>query len=78
MAETFNPLTVTNLTNQTSITANIDANFATIATLLNDVLSRAGNTPNTMSSNLDMNGNRIVNLGAPVSGSDAARLEDVT
>ena len=78
MAETFIPLTVSNLTNQTSITANIDANFSALASILNDVLSRSGSSPNTMTSNLDMNGNQIINLGAPSTGSSAARLQDIT
>jgi len=77
MAKIFIPLTTSNLNNQTSITTNIDINFATIASLLNDVISRAGETPNTMLSNLDMNGNQIINLGAPTTQTAATRLEDI-
>jgi hypothetical protein len=55
----------------------MNANSAAIETALENTLSRDGTTPNTMSASLDMNSNRIINLAAPVSGSDAARLTDV-
>lgn len=55
----------------------MNANSAAIETALENTLSRDGTTPNTMSASLDMNSNRITNLAAPVSGSDAARLTDV-
>lgn len=77
MAETFTPVTTSNLTNQTSITSAIDQNFSSISTILNDVVSRAGNSPNTMLSNLDMNSNQIINLGAPTTSNSAARLQDI-
>ncbi len=43
-------------------TDNVQANFATLQTLLADALSRSGASPNTMSSNFDMNSNLILNL----------------
>lgn len=43
-------------------TDNVQANFQNLATLLQDCLSRSGSAPNTMSSTLDMNSNRIINL----------------
>jgi hypothetical protein len=55
----------------------MNANSAAIETALENTLSRDGTTPNTMCASLDMNSNRITNLAAPVSGSDAARLTDV-
>jgi len=55
----------------------MNANSAAIETALENTLSRDGTTPNTMSVPLDMNSNRVVNLAAPISGSDAARLTDV-
>jgi hypothetical protein len=55
----------------------MNANSAAIETAFENTLSRDGTTPNTMSVPLDMNSNRVINLAAPVSGSDAARLTDV-
>jgi len=77
MAEIFTPLPTTNLTNQTSITANIDANFSEVASLLNDVVSRKGTSPNTMSSQLDMNSNQILNLPSPSTALSPVRLQDI-
>jgi hypothetical protein len=42
-----------------------------------DFLARDGQAPNAMNAPLDMNSNRITNLPAPQSLSDAARLSDV-
>lgn len=62
-----------NSTAVTTTTANNDA----IEAFAETVLSRDGTAPNTMAANLDMNSNRVINLAAPVSGSDAARKADV-
>lgn len=43
-------------------TDNVEANFQSLQTLLTDVLSRSGSSPNTMSADLDMNSQRILNL----------------
>jgi hypothetical protein len=77
MAEVFTPLTLVSLTNQTSAINNINNNFAALQTLLTDVLSRSGVTPNTMLSFLDMNSNRILNLPVPSSASEPLRLADI-
>ena len=42
----------------------LDENFTNIQTALADGLSRSGTTPNTMSADLDMNSNDILNAGA--------------
>ena len=55
----------------------LNANLDAIEAALENTLSRDGTSPNQMSAPLDMNSNRITNLAAPVSGSDAARLTDV-
>lgn len=78
MAEVFTPLTTANLSNQQSITAAIDANFASIQSLFLDVLSRSAIAPNQMQAALDMNSKRIINLTAPVNLTDPVRLQDVT
>ena len=40
----------------------INSNFEKIETALLDAVSRSGNTPNQMNSDLDMNGNNILNI----------------
>lgn len=56
-----------NSTAVTTTTANNDA----IETAMENTLSRDGTSPNAMAANLDMNSYKIINLAAPVSGSDA-------
>lgn len=68
---------VSNPENQTSFVTQINDNFDAIVTAIENTLSRDGTSPNTMSDNLDMNSNRIVNLPTPVSASDAATKDYV-
>lgn len=77
MAEKFVPLATQNLSNQTSITQNIDSNFNAVSVLLNDVLSRGGVAPNQMAAPLDMNNNPIINLPIPNTLNSPARLADI-
>ena len=59
----------------------INSNFQKIEDHINDnVLNRTNptNLPNSMSTDLDMNGRRIYNLPAPMSPNEPARLVDVT
>lgn len=77
MAETFNPVLTANLSNQQSITAAIDTNFAALATLLQDVLSRTAVAPNQMQAALDVNSQQILNVRSPVAPTDLVRLIDV-
>lgn len=70
--------TFASLQNDTSATADLNSNSAAITTAINNTLSRDGTSPNQMSSTLDMNSNRIVNLPTPTSNFDAVRLLDVT
>lgn len=55
----------------------VNANFDAVDAAIENTLSRDGTSPNAMAAPLDMNSNRIINLPAPVAGSDAARLTDV-
>ena len=58
----------------------INSNFQKIEDHINDnVLNRTNptNLPNSMSTDLDMNGRRIYNLPAPMSPNEPARLADV-
>jgi hypothetical protein len=53
---------LTSLTNETSAVNTINNNNALIETALENTLSRDGTTPNTMSADLDMNGNDLLNI----------------
>lgn len=63
---------------QASAIQTLNANAAAIETALENTLSRDGTSPNQMTAPLDMNDERVVNLGAPVNGTDAARLIDLS
>ena len=67
---------VADLTNFTTAQATINANNATLQTAFDNTLSRDGTTPDQMGSNLDMNGNQIVNLPAPGTANSPLRLQD--
>jgi len=60
-------LTLTDLTqlssNETSAVAEINANGALIETAMENTLSRDGTTPNTMSADIDLNSNDLLNVG---------------
>ena len=55
----------------------LNANFAEIAGEFENTLSRDGSAPNHMLAPLDMNSQRIINVGAPINMTDAVRLQDV-
>lgn len=57
--------------------SNMNAIITQIETAFQNTLSRDGATPNQMTSTLDMNSNTIINLPAPASGSEPARLADL-
>lgn len=65
-----------NLQNEQTAVSTINANSAATATALENTLSRDGTSPNQMNSELDMNSNRIINLPAPISGSEPLRVLD--
>ena len=56
----------------------VNAQLDLIALAIDDTYSRVGDSPNQLESTLDVNSNRIINLPAPTSPSEAARLFDVT
>lgn len=79
MAEIFNPTLLTTINGQlTSAVTSINNNFNAIQTLLQDVLSLSGVAPNAMESDLDMNGNTILNLPTPINPTDPVRLQDLS
>ena len=55
----------------------INSQFDLIATAINDTFSRVGDSPNQLETDLDINSKRIINLSAPMSPNDPARLIDV-
>ncbi len=71
-------LTLTDITSGYGTATKLNANNSAIETAMENTLSRDGTEPNEMNAHLDMNGNEILNVGAPTSGSSAARWADVT
>lgn len=69
--------TLASLQNQTSALTIINNNFEAVADKIDTLVSRDGDTPNQMESNLDMNSNRITNLPAPTNVNEPARLQDI-
>lgn len=53
---------ITNLQNETSVTANINGNNTTVENAIENTLSRDGTSPNSMGATLDMDSNPIINL----------------
>lgn len=74
----FDPTIIDTLRNDASAVGALNDNFTRISEVLEDVLSRDGTSPNTMTATLDMNSNRIVNLPFPLSPSEPARLQDIS
>lgn len=66
------------LTNESSFLEQLNEAMAAIEALADLLLSRDGTAPNTMTADLDMNSNRILNLPAPVNDTDPVRLQDLT
>lgn len=66
------------LENQTSAIQVLNENFGRIEDAFENTFSRDGLTPNYLDAPVDVNSQRLMNLATPISGSDAARLIDVT
>lgn len=70
-------LTLNDITSGYASTTALNDNFNLIETALENTLSRDGTTPNSMSADLDMNGNGILNVGSlTVGGVDVTTLTD--
>lgn len=67
-----------NLQNETTAVNAINGNNATIQTAFDNNLSRDGTSPNTMNSNLDMNGFSILNSNFGVTSYTVATLPTAT
>ena len=72
----LNTTDLVNLQNEVTAVSTINSNFTAVETAIENTLSRDGTTPNTMSANLDMNSNRIINLPLPTSDLEPLRLID--
>jgi hypothetical protein len=64
------------LSNENTFLGQVAANNALIEAALENTLSRDGTSPNTMSEELDMNSNRIVNLPAAASNTEPVRYAE--
>src|SRR5712671_3852882 len=67
-----------NLQNETTAVNAINSNNNVLKLAIDNTLSRDGTSPNTLSANLDMNSQRIINLPVPVNQSEPLRLADTT
>lgn len=76
MAENITLAPINTLQNS-SIIATVNANNAIITNAFLDCVSLAGNLPNSMQSNFDMNSFQIINLPAPGTGNSPIRLIDL-
>lgn len=74
----FEKLTLDTLRNDATAVGLINQNFEKLEALLDNMVSRDGQSPNTMNDLLDMNQNRLVNLPLPLSPQEPVRLGDVT
>lgn len=70
-------LVLQDISNIFTAAAAISANDAAIEAAIENTLSRDGTSPNEMNAVLDMNDHRIINLPAPVAGTDVVRVDDV-
>lgn len=68
---------ITSLTNEQSVINTINANWDAIEAALELTYTRTGTGPNVLTTDLDMNGYKIINLGAPTDDLDVARLTDM-
>lgn len=70
--------TVSNIGGNPNSAANtLNENARAISEEFENTLSRDGSAPNQMLADLDMNHNRVINVGSPENGTDAVRLVDI-
>lgn len=72
----LNRLSQVNNNEQNFLTA-LNENLTRLQAAINDTLSRSGVTPNQMEEVLDMNGNRICNVGPAVELTDVVTKQDI-
>jgi len=71
-------LTLTDILSGYDTATAFNANNTLIEAAIENTLSRDGTSPNAMEADIDMDSNKVINLGTPQSNSDAARWVDVT
>lgn len=64
--------TITTITSGYLSNSQLNSNFNNILTAFDNTLSLDGSTPNSMSGNIDMNGNQLLNLVTPTTDYNAA------
>jgi len=69
---------LTEVEDNSGMLAAINDNFDKLETAINLTLSKANDAINTIHTTFDVNSQRLINLPAPVDGTDAARLVDIT
>lgn len=67
---------LSNLQNENTAVANINANNAAIEAAIDNTISRDGETPNQMEAELDMNSNHIINLPGAASDFEPIRRKE--
>lgn len=67
-----------NLQNELTAVTAINNNNAAIEVAMENTLSRDGTAPNTMSAELDMDSNQIINLPQPATGNSPLRFQDLS
>ena len=70
--------TFTSLTNESSFLNQLNTAMASLAAAIELTLSRNGTSPNTLTADLDMNSQRIINLPAPTTDNEPVRRVDLT
>jgi len=70
-------ISLSNLSSGFRSSNKLNENFQEIRDAIDNTISRDGSTPNQMMAPLDMNSERIINVGAPVNLTDAVRLQDL-
>lgn len=70
-------LTTNTISGGYASTTELNDNFDLVEAAVENTLSRDGTTPNSMAAQLDMDSNRVINVGQPVDDNDAARKKDV-
>lgn len=68
---------ISSFQNDTTATAQYNANNALLTTAIDNTLSRDGTSPNQMNSTLDMNSNTLINLSNPSTANSPLRLQDL-
>jgi hypothetical protein len=71
-------LTLQDFSSGYALVSVLNANNTLIEAAIENTLSRDGTAPNQMDTTLDMNSNRIVNVGNAVGAQDVVTLADLT